>query len=296
MVRPKKNIYSTLTAVSSAAQLGFSTLYPAGQAFGCSDEQIFTPIAIRSGGWSPSPGLTIPWGSWDEQGPFGGGSVGPSSSELNPYYSNVLENFFKGLDFIHVVNDSNEALNIRKLDNPPYTVFTTGLRGPLLVSGWGYDICDRPVPTPDGESHETDMQGNRSTWKTGPVNLQWDAERSVWQGGAQIVCGIVQGAIHAPSTPCSPTSFTVRLMRLHGAGTTGTVAAKVSEGWWGGDEYEQITVKNRDPSLEEAANEGMIFCIAVRINYEWLPIWVGCPDPLTYAERGGKNFSCNIAP
>ena len=44
------------------------------------------------------------------------------------------------------------------------------------------------------------------------------------------------------------------------------------------DTGETITVKNRDPSLEQAKIENQIFCMAIKINYEWLPLWVGCPD------------------
>ena len=303
MVEPKRTIYSTLTTGSNAATLVFANTKAPGQSYGCSDEQIFSPVQIsqsnwwwdESSGWISGPSFKTPWSqSWGESGDFGSGSVGPTISELNPYYSNTLDNFFDGLDFVQTVNNSSEKdLDLRKLSSSPSTVYTTGLRGPLILSGWGYDIVDRPVPSEDGDEHLTDMQGDRSTWKSGPVNLQWDEERQVWQGGPQIVCGTVVGAIRAPTGPCNPTSFTVRLLRLQGTNSTyGTVAAKkLSSGnnnWWGSG-CEEITVLNRDPSLEEVANDGMIFCIAVRINYEWLPIWVGCPD----AGEKGSTYCTN---
>ena len=33
----------------------------------------------------------------------------------------------------------------------------------------------------------------------------------------------------------------------------------------------------RDPSLEQPLIKNQVFVIAVRVNYEWLPLWVGCP-------------------
>ncbi len=300
MVEPKRSIYSTLTTGANAAQFAFASNKAAGQQYGCSDEQIFSPVQISQsnwgwdGGWTSGPSFESAWSrSWGESGDFGPGVVGPTVEELNPYYSNVLDNFFDGLDFVQVVNNSyGNDLDIRKLDNDPSTVYTAGLRGPLILSGWGYDIADRPVPSSDNETHDEDMQGDRSTWKSGPVNLQWDEERKVWQGGPQIVCGTVLGPIRAPTGPCSPTSFRVRLLRLQGTNSTyGSVTAKKlskNDDYFYGSNCEEITVTNRDPSLEEVSNNGMIFCIAVRINYEWLPIWIGCPDA-----GGGSTYCTN---
>ena len=171
-VKPKKNIYVTLTTTSSAAQLVFNTQKGVGTAFGCSDEQIFSPVKIsqyNNSSWSggnPSFSTAVSQNNYGstERGGFSSGSVGPGVDDLNPYYSNTLDNFFSGLDFIEVVNDSYEGLNIRKLSSIPSAVFTTGLRGPLIVSGWGYDLCDRPVPSSDGDTHDTDigLRGNRA--------------------------------------------------------------------------------------------------------------------------------------
>jgi hypothetical protein len=41
---------------------------------------------------------------------------------------------------------------------------------------------------------------------------------------------------------------------------------------------ETIEVKNRDPSLAQEEVKNSIFCIAIKLNYEWLPLWVGCPE------------------
>jgi len=41
---------------------------------------------------------------------------------------------------------------------------------------------------------------------------------------------------------------------------------------------ETITVQNRDPSLEQEHVANAVFVIAIKLNYEWLPLWVGCPE------------------
>jgi hypothetical protein len=89
-----------------------------------------------------------------------------------------------------------------------------GLRGPLVVTGWGYDMESHPVPnakyeadrrnkyTMDGGGDATDLPPQYEKdptrahfnflpnhlqridrWKSGPVDLRWDRERKVWVGG-----------------------------------------------------------------------------------------------------------------
>lgn len=69
------------------------------------------------------------------------------------------------------------------------------LRGPLLVTGWGFDIHNDPVPAAEdddgGPCASGGLHGNCKrflhdwlrkphTWKTGPVDLRWDEDRGVW--------------------------------------------------------------------------------------------------------------------
>ena len=66
---------------------------------------------------------------------------------------------------------------------------SVGLRSPLVLSGWGYDVDGNPVPYDDtGENVDKtklhpEATYNPNTWKTGPVDLRWDDERKVWSGG-----------------------------------------------------------------------------------------------------------------
>jgi hypothetical protein len=263
------------TATNSAAMWGVNPSNTAANSY----EQIFSPILIRkaSGTYGSIPSFEMPYGGY-ESGPFGYNQVGPTRNELDPYFSKVLGGdgtyWITQCDYQMMVNNGygpkGEDLNIRKVNrNQVSQVAVNALRGPLILSGWGFDVCDRPVPA---ASYANPFQfagnvvNNRATWKTGPVNLQWDDQRKVWQGGPQIVCGVASGPIKAPTNPCYPTSFSVKVFRK---GAAGLSACHIGE---------SITCWNRDPSLTQEAVTGMVFVVAVRINYEWIPIWVGCPE------------------
>ena len=273
-------------ASDSAAQYGAA---PQNTVFN-SQEQIFSPIAIRKGAAAAQaiPGFESPEGGRRESGRFGNiNAVGPTRSELDPYFSNILgddgSNWIRKCDYLLMVNDGvatvggkGDEMNVRKTDRDISNVTAVALRGPLMLSGWGYDIADKPVPAsanagPNSFAFDDNVVDDRGTWKTGPVNLQWDAERKVWQGGAQILCGVTTGDIKAPLSPCSPTHFTVKVFRMN---SNFPVAGSLNSCTLG----EAITCTNRDPSLSLQSFVGMTFVVAVRINYEWIPIWVGCPD------------------
>lgn len=250
-------------------------------------EQIFSPINIGKGAISSTPGFRPPQ-STSELGPFGGSAVGPTIRELDPYFSVVSggdgTQFFQNTDYRFVTTDgggsngagiSANSLNKDELEDSSSvsTVRTNALRGPLILSGWGFGIDDLPVPAvgnswPSKAAFHKDVAGNRAQWKTGPVNLMWDDERQVWQGGYHVVCGVATSQIAAPTTPCDPEFFTVRIFRntQHLGGRLSTVLG------------ETITVSNRDPSLSQEEADGAVFVVAIRINYEWIPLWVGCPD------------------
>jgi hypothetical protein len=227
----------------------------------------------------------------DEDGYFGGsdsGQVGPTRNELDPYFSEILALSVDGSDWIAnndfqmMVNDGvatggGKDLNIRKTEKREdiSKVLVSAFRGPLILSGYGFDIADRPAPYvghDDVFRFDPEVVDNRKIWKTGPINLQWDDERMVWQGGHQILCGVVVGEIKAPLSPCHPETFEVKVFRKGNSDTEFYNKISACE------LDTKITVTNRDPSLQQEAVKGMIFCVAVRINYEWIALWVGCPE------------------
>ena len=265
-------------------------------------EQFFSPIHIQKDREPQStlPGFRPPAAQGGEQGIYERGAVGPTIGELDPYFSRTLNNtseFIGKTDFRGMVHDTTGGipsdLNIKKStsDTDSITeVRINALRGPLILSGWGYGIDDMPVPAesdtkqyPDKVRHHEDVASDRRKWKTGPVNLMWDDERQVWQGGYHMVYGLATSAIEAPKSPCKPTSFTIKLFRNTGPDSSaspdfiGDITTALGE---------ELRINNRDISLEQPFIANAVFVIAVKLNYEWLPIWVGCPD------EGPNNTEC----
>ncbi len=251
-----------------------------------SSEQIYSPIFIvrsnNAAGHSISS-FAQPLASSYSSGQYESGHVGPTRSELDPYFSNFLNSpseWMKSNDFQMMSNNGASIqnggadANIRKVNRGAVTqVAVNHFRGPLCISGWGTDLADRPVPSvsSSGElSWELDPSAvsSRATWPAGPVDLKWDEERSVWSGGHHLLCGwtkeVPKGEI------CAPSSFTMHVLRLKNG-----IGGGLDSAFRG----ETVTVLNHDPSLKEDAEDGKkIFVIAGRINYEWVPLWVGCPE------------------
>src|SRR6185295_15781964 len=49
-----------------------------------------------------------------------------------------------------------------------------GVRGPIVVVGWGIDIHGNVAPNVDNYMQRSDK------WKAGPVDMLWDDIRGVW--------------------------------------------------------------------------------------------------------------------
>ncbi|MAH51529.1 hypothetical protein CMI37_37280 [Candidatus Pacearchaeota archaeon] len=255
--------------------------------------------------WEPTRGENID-GDVDTSGGvdhFYEGHVSPTSRDLDPYalsrdgagVPTRMTEFVK-LDFGAVVMDDIDWL----LGNSPLTgetnnmhlsnnfntipddvdeVRTFGLRGPLLLSGWGYDIMGHPVPgKKDGNFEPVNPAENRSSWKTGPVDLKWDDERQVWAGGLQFVEGILETKIE-PADDAIDAPDTTGTMKVYRR-TNKVAGMEWSEEDEHG-EYGIITLTNRDPSLSvdpDATDDYDIYVMAVRINQEWRVVYVSCDN------------------
>lgn len=94
------------------------------------------------------------------------------------------------------------------------------LRGPLVLTGWGYDTDDNPVPSKPLASGEiagvsgvaiqfADNYLQRSDlWKTGPVDIRWNDEKKLWvaSGGdnnSKIVKVLQDGIVPPSGNPSS---------------------------------------------------------------------------------------------
>ena len=247
---------------------------------GCSEDQKWSPIATRSTKVEDHCGIyfQIPKEIEEEtDGRFTDG-IFPSSNDLDPYFSTLLNadssDSIKKTDFVAVVGFTEEQpaddLQIRKANKTKTLdeVKSIGLRGPLMLSGFGIDIAGNPVPhNPDEISEIHEEASDRTNWCTGPVNLMWDKERKVWNGGLEIISGILTTDILSPDDPLNPTTFTISVLRKT-KDDKGSGSQAISG--------ETITCYNRDPSLSQPAGSN-VFVMAVRINYEWTPLWVSCP-------------------
>jgi hypothetical protein len=201
------------------------------------------------------------------------GGIFPSCEDLDPYFTTMIKDAIKKVDFVAANNSSkgeSTDLQIKKANRKSEIdeVKTIGLRGPMMLSGFGIDIAGNPVPSdPDDITKINDEALNRNNWNTGPVNLMWDKERKIWSGGLEVISGILTSEISAPSDPLNPTIFTIEVLRKTGD-DKGAGALEASG--------EEVTCYNRDPSLNQPAGAN-VFVIAIRINYEWTPLWVSCP-------------------
>ena len=70
------------------------------------------------------------------------------------------------------LNDPEPVTNYRAIS----------LRGPLVITGWGYDLDGKPVPAHEDneKKFDDDWLLKPQNWKTGPVDLRWDKTRGLW--------------------------------------------------------------------------------------------------------------------
>jgi hypothetical protein len=191
---------------------------------------LFRPFATKSGGVGQIPGFTA--------APQLGGQqiiespAGQNSSHINPL--NVLgstTNTNREHDIVGVsVGSSLPEHGVTHLRNKVNGVdnFTQdargiGLRGPLVMIGWGFDFSGLPVPNKgnsggeDLASRDEKWMDNHLTkmdkWKAGPVgDMVWDYKRGTWTPRPQlVVCTVESGA---SSSSCPSGAGTPKIIRL----------------------------------------------------------------------------------
>lgn len=289
---------SKVNVQSSSMQGGLKSLGVGYEyAFGCSSEQIYTPIvcynqtkaqsgillpsSIRSVHTGVMPTGTInPTGDFPcfaiapvqdtgvVSGVFYNKNVTPTSYDLDPYFK------FEKTDFQCVVKDTRDATKDINITKDPIKSFvkTMGLRGPLLFSGWGYDVAGLPVPNnatgvatngfPSGEwSFHKNTSVDRALWKTGPIDLRWHDQRKVWVGGHEILEGFLMEDVSQGGQA---------QMKVYRRSASGPNIANNSEE---ATKNEYITVNILDSNV--SASSGA-YIMVVDINYEWRPIWISC--------------------
>lgn len=122
------------------------------------------------------------------------------ATTLNPFLARGVSNrgyvlatgYNYGHDIDHVIRGSGfpddlSILNFNDYDEMDW-YRSMGLRAPIVVVGWGYDIEGKPVP-----NARVDQSGNAMTnyfeqhwlrkpdkWKAGPLDIRWDQQRGMW--------------------------------------------------------------------------------------------------------------------
>lgn len=287
---PKVNVQST-SVKGGLKSLGLDYEY----SFGCSSEQIYSPVlcfnqdlaqtgtlwpsairivgsGVKTGvtqtgimppnptGDFPSFGIAAVQKSTVASGLFYNRNASPTSYDLDPYFN------FKKTDFQCVVKDTRESTKDINISKDPAKSFvkTMGLRGPLLLSGWGYDIAGLPVPNAISDQwyFNDEASTDRSLWKTGPVDLRWHEERKVWVGGNEILEGYLM-------EPFSGGKARMRIIRKgYDPGQSVDIVNTYGE---------YITVTTMDGISAKAG----AYIMVTNINYEWRPIWVECSTTTT---------------
>ena len=165
-------------------------------------------------------------------------SSGINSDSLNPFNPNKI--FSSGTDFkedvffesghnIALFNSFNDVGTNTKQDLSTYKelaingysenvkVRSVGLKAPLILTGWGYDIDGNPVPSGviEGEFHP-DAFRNPSLWKSGPVDIRWDDSRKVWA----TTTGTLKIRFSIQESDCESCSAIVKILsRTNGVST-----------------------------------------------------------------------------
>lgn len=102
-------------------------------------------------------------------------------SSLNPFGSG------SDLDYFAWGDDLKETPSgVHRLGANFNKMRIFGLRGPLMVVGWGYDMDGNLTPS------DTDRQNKSHLWKAGPVDLLWDQHRGVWSVNNRVVGYLMQ--------------------------------------------------------------------------------------------------------
>lgn len=200
-----RNSLNALSGLSGNPVINYGTLnpilLPSGE-FSCyqnRQQNDFTSHSIDLVGF----GLTVP----------------ENENSLKPAYSADIEKNF--LDYDQNYIDYCQANNQQPIGiTPSNNMRFFGLRGPLMVHGWGYDLEGYPVPNASGEykiqngQPVKDNDGNYiyknqtinpdgswtkpykensfykgwgqlpGTWPVGPIDLRWDEKAGVWTVGA----------------------------------------------------------------------------------------------------------------
>ena len=246
--------FSNITNALSTLSKNSNTSY------GASMEQIISPITMKASNGTKTKATTT--------------SPIPGKTDLNPYFPPTT-GFYKfgssKTDFQISVFNTKDSYDLQHPKNNKIEEVrtTAAMRGPQLLSGWGYTLDDKPIPASGtSRSFHPKAATDRSLWPSGPVHLLWDEEREVWTGGLHILEGELDSDVLPAISTYDPTTFYVKVFR---------------KGW--ATFQERIACVNRDRNLSitlpygyDQTTSNKIYAMIIRINYEWRPLYISCPE------------------
>ena len=113
------------------------------------------------------PDLVEPAGIWDNPDIITAATLSPWIQSPNGWTSRI---YTRGIDEYEQMNDD---FNIG-LDQSDTTKRVFGLKGPLVLTAWGFGLDGQVTPT--GVNYLLDY----SQWNSGPIDFLWDQYRGVW--------------------------------------------------------------------------------------------------------------------
>jgi hypothetical protein len=130
------------------------------------------------------------------------GSLVPPLGAVSPEFfgaKNALNlNPLQNPNDIEVYNWGTTYQALHAYRNNPDLVTSRGiaLKGPLVVTGWGYDTDLNPAPSNGAGGFMNNTFRRSDSWPTGPVDMLWDARRGVWTSH-DVIIGTANGTIPA---------------------------------------------------------------------------------------------------
>lgn len=109
------------------------------------------------------------------------GSTIPCRHALDPWKeANDVE--------VYAWGDSYDGMHAYRRTPDPANARVIGLRGPMEMVGWGFDLIGNTLPANTGVARvdglyttwESGYLHRQDKWKAGPVDLRWDEFRGVW--------------------------------------------------------------------------------------------------------------------
>ena len=219
VIGPSGEIFPVVSTTTYAESLGLIPQDPSGYnatAIGTWD-QIINPYAIfQSGVYMPTQNM--PTGIHLDSGVQNASTLSPWKDSSNGFTS---KQYTKGNDTYQDLNDYTYT-GTPGGSGIPKRVF--GLRGPLVIAGWGYDLTGSRTPT------NADYLTNYQNWKVGPLDPLWDEERKVWSVH-DVLKGITRisiGSLASGSVEIQKDSTNTRAFLNTYNPTTSTIASGTS--------------------------------------------------------------------